>query len=43
MTRDTLSLDTQAEQHVRRLAAELEALQENAAAFGNQKTGLAGR
>lgn len=34
---------TQAEEHVRRLSSELEALQDNAAAFGLQRTGLAGR
>lgn len=33
----------QAEGHVRRIASELEALQDNAAEFGAQKTGLAGR
>ncbi|CAM9596922.1 unnamed protein product, partial [Hapterophycus canaliculatus] len=32
----------QAEDLVRRLASELEALQDNAAEFGSQKTGLAG-
>ena len=42
LTVTVIGVAQQAEEHVRRLASELEALQDNAAAFGSQRTGLAG-